>query len=175
MPVYALDGVAPTLPPAGRYWLAPDASLIGNIILGEDVGVWFGSVLRGDNEPIAVGARTNIQELSVLHTDMGFPLVVGEGCTIGHRAILHSCVIGDNTLIGMGAVVLNGARIGRDCLVAAHALVPEGKEIPDGSLALGVPAKVVRPLTPDEVARNRRSAEGYVRNWQRFAAGMTRV
>lgn len=173
MPVYALDGVAPTLPAGGRYWIAPDASLIGKVVLGEGVGIWFGSVLRGDNEPIVIGARTNIQELSVLHTDMGFPLTVGEGCTIGHRAILHSCTIGDNSLVGMGAIVLNGARIGRDCLIGAHALVPEGKEIPDGSLALGVPAKVVRMLTPEEIARNKRSADGYVRNWQRFAAGLS--
>lgn len=173
MPVYALDGVAPTLPAEGHYWIAPDASLIGKVILGEDVGIWFGSVLRGDNEPITIGARTNIQELSVLHTDMGFPLTVAEGCTIGHRAILHSCTVGENSLVGMGAVVLNGARIGRDCLIGAHALVPEGKEIPDGALALGMPAKVVRMLTPEEIERNRRSAEGYVRNWRRFVVGLS--
>src|SRR5687767_11542078 len=132
MPLFALEGVAPNLPESGRYWIAPDAVLIGRVVIEADVGVWFGAILRGDNELITVGARSNIQELSGLHTDMGFPLVVGADCTIGHRAILHSCVIGQNTLIGMGAVVLNGARIGRDCLIGAHALVPEGKEIPDG-------------------------------------------
>ena len=131
MAVHTLDGIAPSLPGDGRYWIAPDARVIGNVVIGEDVGIWFDAVLRGDNEPITVGAATNIQEHSVLHTDMGFPLTIGRGCTIGHRAILHGCTVGDNSLIGMGAIVLNGARIGANSLVGAGALVPEGKDYPD--------------------------------------------
>ena len=172
MTLYILDGIRPTVPAAGAWWAAPDATLIGKVRIAEDVGIWFGAVLRGDNEEIAVGARTNIQDLCVIHTDIGYPATIGADCTIGHRAILHGCTIGDNTLIGMGAVVLNGATIGRDCLIAAHALVPEGRAIPDGSLVVGVPAKVVRPLTDAEIARNRVSAEHYAANWKRFAAGL---
>ena len=157
--------------PTGAYWIAPTATVIGKVKLGEGVGVWFGAVLRGDGEPIVIGADTNIQEHAVLHTDPGFPVTVGAGCTIGHRAILHGCTIGDNVLIGMGAIVLNGARIGDDCLIGAGALVPEGREIPPGSLVLGMPGKVVRPLTADEIARNRASAAHYVANWKRFAKG----
>ena len=130
MPTYALDGVSPELPADGTFWVAPDAVLIGRVRLGEAAGVWFGSVLRGDQEPITIGARSNVQELCVFHTDEGFPLTVGAGCTIGHRAILHGCTIGDNCLIGMGAIVLNGAKIGENSLVGAGALVPEGREIP---------------------------------------------
>ncbi len=144
MTLYALDGLSPILPASGSWWAAPDAALVGRVRIGDDVGIWFGAVLRGDNEEIAIGARSNIQDLCVIHTDMGFPATVGAGCTIGHRAILHGCTIGDNSLIGMGAVILNGARIGRNCLVAANALVPEGREIPDGSLVIGTPGKVSR-------------------------------
>ena len=151
MPVYALDGVSPSLPGEGDFWIAPTASVIGKVSLGKDVGIWFGAVLRGDNEPIAIGAATNIQEIVMMHTDPGFPLTVGPGCTIGHRAILHGCTIGDNVLVGMGAIVLNGARIGDNCLIGAGALVPEGREIPPGSLVLGMPGKVVRALTDDEI------------------------
>ena len=131
MPIYALDGVTPTLPAEGSYWIAPDAAIIGDIRLGEDVGVWFGAVLRGDNEPIVIGARSNIQDLCTLHTDMGSPLTIGEDCTIGHNVTLHGCTIGDGSLIGMGAVVLNGAKIGRGCLVGARALITEHKVYPD--------------------------------------------
>src|SRR5258706_16390963 len=141
MPVYALDGLAPRLPGADRFWIAPDATVIGRVELGEGVGVWFGAVIRGDGEPIAIGRGTNIQDLSVGHTDPGCPVAVGEGCTIGHRALLHGCTIGNNTLVGMGAIVLNRARIGNDCLVAAGAIVTEGKEFPSGSLVMGIPAK----------------------------------
>ena len=172
MPTYALDGVSPELPADGTFWVAPDAVLIGRVRLGEAAGVWFGSVLRGDQEPITIGARSNVQELCVFHTDEGFPLTVGAGCTIGHRAILHGCTIGDNCLIGMGAIVLNGAKIGDNSLVGAGALVPEGREIPPGSLVIGMPGKVARPLSEEEIERNRWSSNHYVENWQRFAKGL---
>jgi carbonic anhydrase/acetyltransferase-like protein (isoleucine patch superfamily) len=172
MAIYALDGAAPRLPGEGRFWIAADASVIGGVELGEDVGVWFGAVLRGDGEPIVIGAESNIQELTVVHTDPGCPVAVGRGCTIGHRAILHGCTIGNNTLVGMGAIILNRARIADDCIVGAGALVTEGREVPAGSLVMGVPAKVVRPLTPDEIGRNRISAAHYVANWKRFANGL---
>ena len=133
MPLYKIDGIPPRLPAQGRFWIAPNASLIGRVALDEDANVWFGCVLRGDNEWITIGARTNIQENSVLHTDMGYPLDIGADCTIGHGVILHGCAIGDNTLIGMGATILNGAKIGRNCLVGANALVTAGKEFPDNS------------------------------------------
>jgi carbonic anhydrase/acetyltransferase-like protein (isoleucine patch superfamily) len=175
MAIFELDGVRPIVPAGNAFWIAPDAAVIGKVRLDGDVGIWFGAVLRGDNEEIAIGRRTNVQDLCVIHTDIGFPATIGADCTIGHRAILHGCTIGDNTLIGMGAVILNGARIGNDCLVAAHALVPEGREIPDGSLVIGIPGKVARRLTPDEIARNRVSAEHYAGNWKRFAAGLVRL
>jgi carbonic anhydrase/acetyltransferase-like protein (isoleucine patch superfamily) len=129
MALYALAGAAPQTPPDGRFWVAPDATLIGNVRLEDEASVWFGAVLRGDNEPIVIGPRTNVQDHCVIHTDPGFPATIGADCTIGHRAILHGCSIGDNSLIGIGAIVLNGARIGRNCLVGAGALITEGKEI----------------------------------------------
>ena len=175
MPIYMLDGEKPDLPADGLYWIAPDAQIIGRVRLGEDVGVWFGCVLRGDNEWITIGARTNVQEGTVMHTDMGSPLTIGEGCTIGHRAMLHGCTIGAGTLIGMGATILNNARIGKNCLVGANALVTEGKEFPDGSLIVGSPAKVVRPLDEAGIARLSKSTVGYVRNWKRFAKGLQRI
>jgi carbonic anhydrase/acetyltransferase-like protein (isoleucine patch superfamily) len=175
MPVYALDDITPELPPAGRYWIAPDAHVIGRVKLGLDVGVWFGAVIRGDNEPIEIGAGSNIQECAVLHTDMGFPLIVGTGCTIGHQTMLHGCTIGDDCLIGMGASVLNGARIGKGSLVGAHALVTEGKEFPDFSLIVGAPAKVARQLDEAAIARIRQSATGYAANMKRFAKGLRRL
>ncbi len=170
MPVYNLDGHQPELP--ASYWIAPDAQMIGKVRLGEDAGIWFGAVLRGDNEWIDVGARTNIQEHSILHTDMGFPLVIGEDCTIGHRAILHGCVIGDGSLVGMGATILNGAKIGAGSLVGANALVTEGKEFPPGSLIVGSPAKAIRMLDDEAKAQLLRSAAAYVVNWKRFAKGL---
>lgn len=175
MPIYALGELTPKTPEAGRYWLAPDATLIGQVVIGEDVGIWFGAVLRGDNEPVVIGARTNIQEATIIHTDAGFPVVVGEGCTIGHRAIVHGCTIGDNTLIGMGATILNGARIGSNCLVGANALVTEGKDFPDGSLIVGAPAKAIRLLDDAAIDGLRRSASGYVANWQRYARELKRL
>ncbi|WP_421723402.1 gamma carbonic anhydrase family protein [Bauldia sp.] len=175
MPIYALDSVAPDLPDPDDYWIAPNATVIGQVKLGAKVGVWFGAVLRGDQEPIVVGPETNIQELSVFHTDTGFPLTVGRGCTIGHRATVHGCTVGDNCLVGMGAVILNGARIGDNCLIGAGALVPEGREIPPGSLVIGMPGKVVRPLTEAEIEGNRASAAHYAANWRRFAGGLTEL
>ncbi|WLR98366.1 gamma carbonic anhydrase family protein [Shinella sumterensis] len=172
MPLYALDDRAPTLPADDRYWVAPDANVIGKVILGEDVGIWFGATLRGDNEPIIVGARSNIQEGVVVHTDPGKPVIIGEGCTIGHGAIIHGCTIGHNSLVGMGATVLNGAVIGNNCLVGANALVTEGKVFPDNSLIVGAPAKAVRTLDAEAIEGLKRSAEGYVRNWQRFRKGL---
>ncbi len=172
MPVYALDDLQPRLPAPERLFLAPDAHVIGDVTLGEDVGVWFGAVLRGDNAPIAVGARTNIQEGAMLHVDPGFPLLIGADCTIGHHAIVHGCTIGEGTLIGMGASILNGARIGANCLVGAGALVTEGKSFPDGTLIVGAPARAVRELDEAALAALRRSAAVYVANAERFRKGL---
>jgi carbonic anhydrase/acetyltransferase-like protein (isoleucine patch superfamily) len=169
MPIYSLGARMPRLPSLGRFWVAPDAHVIGDVTLGEDVGVWFGAVLRGDNDPIMIGAGSNIQEGTMVHTDIGFPVHIGEGCTIGHHAIIHGCTIGNNSLIGMGATILNGARVGNNCLVGANALVTEGKEFADNSLIVGSPARVIRTLDEVAIAGLRRSAENYVRNWQRFA------
>jgi carbonic anhydrase/acetyltransferase-like protein (isoleucine patch superfamily) len=173
MPIFALDGITPQFDDATSLWIAPDATLVGRVRLGREVGIWFGAVLRGDNEPIAIGARSNLQEHVIVHTDPGFPVSVGEGCTIGHRALLHGCTIGNNSLIGMGAILLNGARIGDNCLVGAGALVTEGKEFPDGALIVGSPAKVVRMLDDGAIVRLRKSADSYVANAARFRTGLT--
>ena len=175
MPLYSLDATAPETPPDGAWWLAPDAHLVGRIRIGVDVGIWFGAVLRGDNEWIEIGAGSNIQEGCVLHTDMGFPLRVGAGCTIGHRAILHGCIIGENSLVGMGATVLNGAKIGRNSLVGANALVTEGKEFPDNSLIVGSPARAIRTLDEVAAAGITASAQAYVARWKQFATGLKRI
>lgn len=175
MPIYALDGQTPDLPEPNEFWVAPDANIIGRIKLARDVGIWFGCTLRGDNEWISIGAGTNVQEGTVMHTDMGYPLTIGQNCTIGHRAMLHGCTIGNNTLIGMGATILNNAKIGNNCLVGANALITEGKEFPDGALIVGSPAKVVRMLDEQAFARIALSAESYARNWKRFAAGLKEI
>jgi carbonic anhydrase/acetyltransferase-like protein (isoleucine patch superfamily) len=159
MTIYSLGDRHPEVEPSA--WVAPDAAIIGSVYLGPRASVWFGAVLRGDTEAIVVGEGTNVQDNAVLHTDAGFPLAIGRDCTIGHKAILHGCRIGDETLIGMGATVLNGARIGRNCLIGAGALVTEGKEIPDGSLVMGMPAKVVRTLDAAAIEGLRASARGY--------------
>jgi carbonic anhydrase/acetyltransferase-like protein (isoleucine patch superfamily) len=172
MPIYTLDGQAPELPDANEHWIAPDAHVMGRVRLAEDVGIWFGAVLRGDNEWISIGTGSNIQEHAMLHTDMGFPLSVGHSCTIGHRAILHGCTIGNNSLVGMGAIILNGAKIGNNCLVGAGALVTEGKEFADNALIVGSPAKAIRTLDSEAARRLTLSAEGYVANWRRFKAGL---
>ena len=171
MALYELDGMAPELP-SDFSFVAENATVIGKVRIGSDVGIWFNAVLRGDNEMIDVGARTNIQENAVLHTDMGFPLTIGEGCTIGHKAMLHGCTIGENSLVGMGATILNGAVIGKNCLIGAGALVTEGKEIPDCSLVMGSPAKIIRTLSEEQQARLVMSAEIYVKNFKRFKAEM---
>ena len=168
MPLYALGDLRPVVPAAGRYFIAPDGHVIGDVVLGEDVGIWFGAVLRGDTERLTVGAGSNIQEGTMVHADPGFPTTVGAGCTIGHHAIIHGCTIGDNSLVGMGAVILNGARIGANSLVGASALVTEGKEFPDGSLIMGSPARAVRSLSEQQIAGLRRSATHYVANFKRF-------
>ena len=170
MTIYALGDSKPQLPPQGEYWVAPSASVIGNVILHSNASVWFGAVLRGDNDPITVGPDSNIQDGSVLHTDMGSPLTPGRGVTVGHQAMLHGCEIGDYSLIGIGAVVLNGVKIGRNCIIGANALLTDGKIIPDNSLVVGQPGKVVRERDPDQIAVLQMSAEHYVQNWKRFAA-----
>jgi len=175
MPLYSLDGAAPETPGEGNFWVAPDAHVIGKVVLGADVGIWFGAVLRGDNEPLVIGARTNIQEGAMLHADMGFPLTIGADCTVGHHAILHGCTVGEGSLIGMGATVMNGAVIGAHSIVGANALVSEGKVFPDHSLIIGAPAKAVRTLDAEVAEKILGSAAGYVRNWKRFAAGLTRI
>jgi carbonic anhydrase/acetyltransferase-like protein (isoleucine patch superfamily) len=175
MSLYALDSDEPVVPAAGEFWIAPDAHVIGRVRLGAEVGIWFGAVLRGDNEWIEIGDRSNIQEGAMLHTDKGAPLTVGAGCTIGHHAILHGCTLGANTLVGMGATVLNHARIGANCLVGANALVTEGKDFPDGSLIVGAPAKAVRSLDAVAIEGLRSSASQYVANWRRYAAGLRRI
>lgn len=174
MPLYALDGIAPQFP-NGFYWVAPTAVLIGKIELQENANVWFGSVLRGDNEQITVGENSNIQENCVLHTDPGFPLTIAAGCTIGHKAMLHGCTIGENSLIGMGATILNGAKIGKNCLIGANALVSEGKEIPDNSMVIGMPGKVVRELDDGAISGLKASAMHYVANAKRFSSGLTEL
>jgi carbonic anhydrase/acetyltransferase-like protein (isoleucine patch superfamily) len=173
MPLYAIDGVLPMQ--AAESWIAPSADVIGRIRLLHEASVWFGAVLRGDNEWIEVGEGSNVQDGCVLHTDLGAPLTIGKGCTIGHKAILHGCTIGDGSLIGMGACVMNHAVIGKNCLIGAYALVPEGKIIPDNSMVLGVPGKVVRDLTPEQIAGLAKSSAGYVRNWRRYAAGLQTI
>lgn len=168
--IYALDDIAPQIDPTA--WVAPDANVIGKIVLEAGSSVWFSATLRGDNEEIRLGANSNIQENCVLHTDMGYPLVIGANCTIGHKAMLHGCTIGEGSLIGMGATILNGAKIGRGCLIGAGALVTEGKEIPDGSLVMGAPGKVVRTLDAAAQARLIQSAASYRDNARRFRAGL---
>lgn len=175
MPIYSLDGIAPELPDDAAYWVAPDAHVIGAVHLARDVGIWFGAVLRGDNEAITIGEGSNIQEGAMLHTDMGFPMTIGAHCTIGHHAILHGCTIGDGALVGMGATVLNGARIGAGSLVGANALVTEGKAFPERSLIVGSPAKAIKQLDDATVEGLLRGAASYVRNWKRFASGMKRI
>jgi len=175
MPLYALDDLAPTLPADGSAWIAPSAELIGDVRMATDASVWFGAAIRADNTPILVGARSNIQEGGMLHSDPGNPLAIGADCTIGHHAILHGCTIGDRVLIGMGAAILNDAVIGDDCLVGAGALVTEGKVFPAGSLIIGSPAKIARPLAPEEIAKLAMGAAHYVERQQRFAKGLKRV
>lgn len=175
MPLYELDGVRPKTPSSGLFWVADSAAVIGRATLGEDTGIWFNAVIRADNEPIEIGAHTNVQENCVLHVDPGFPITIGESCTIGHKVVLHGCTIGRGCLIGMGAIILNGASIGDEALIGAGAIVTEGKEIPPRSLVIGAPGKVVRQLTDDEVNRIQRSAETYSKRWKQYRSGLVRL
>lgn len=175
MALYRLGEEHPQIEDRTRIWIAPDAHVIGRVRLGLDVSVWFGAVIRGDNDPIVVGDRTNIQDGAVLHADPGFPLTIGDGVTIGHRAIVHGCTIGSDTLIGMGATILNGARIGRGCIVGANALVREGTEFPDGSLIVGVPARIVASNDTNIMAMTRAAAEHYVTNGKTFRDRLVKV
>jgi carbonic anhydrase/acetyltransferase-like protein (isoleucine patch superfamily) len=175
MAIYELDGQRPEFPADNRYWIADSASVIGRVRLLTDASVWFGSVLRGDNEWIEIGERTQIQDNATLHTDPGFPITIGRECVIGHNVVLHGCTIGSNSLVGMGAIVLNGARIGQSCLVGAGALVTEGKEFPDRSLIVGAPARAIRTLDEKAAAEIARGADIYVKRWQRYAKGLKRV
>ena len=173
MALYELDGVAPQLAPGA--WVAENAQVIGNVRMGEDSSVWFGAVARGDTETITIGRKSNVQDLSVLHADVGSPLSIGDHVTVGHQVMLHGCTIGDNSLIGIQAVILNNAKIGRNCIVGAGSVVTEGKEFPDNSLIIGAPAKVVRTLDEAAAAKLRQSAEHYVDNARRFASGLKRI
>ena len=173
MAVYSLDGKTPRI--AASAWVADSAQVMGDVELANDVGIWFGAVLRGDTEQLRIGRGTNIQDCSVLHADLGSPLVVGEGVTVGHQVMLHGCTIGNGSLIGIGAIVLNGAKIGRDCLVGAGALITEGKEFADGSMIIGSPAKSVRQLTIEQIDKLRQIASNYVENARRFRNGLRQI
>ena len=172
---YELEGVGPSLPAHGQAWVAPNACLVGRVVLAAGASVWYGAVLRGDNEPITIGENSNIQDNCVAHTDMGFPLTIGAECTIGHLAMVHGCTIGDGALVGIGATILNGAVIGESCIIGAHALIPEGKIIPPFSLVVGAPGRVVRPVTEDEANDLRDGARHYVEQWRRHGGGLAPV
>jgi carbonic anhydrase/acetyltransferase-like protein (isoleucine patch superfamily) len=175
MTAYRLGASAPTVSADGQYWIAPSAIVIGNVILKKNASIWFGAVARGDNEPIEIGENSNVQDNSVLHTDIGQPLIIEDNVTVGHMVMLHGCRIGAGSLVGIGSIVLNGARIGRGCLIGAGALVTEGKEIPDRSVVMGSPGRVVRELTAEQSAALAHGAAHYVANWKRFRAEMAPV
>ncbi|MPZ56864.1 MAG: gamma carbonic anhydrase family protein [Rhizobiales bacterium] len=175
MPIYELDGQSPDLPDPGHYYVADTAVLIGRVRLKANASVWFGSVLRGDNEWIELGEGSNVQENCTLHTDKTFPLTIGPQCTIGHNVVLHGCNIAANSLVGMGAILLNGSRIGRNCLVGAGALVTEGKEFPDNSLIVGRPAKATRTLDDEAIGRLTWAADWYVKRWNQYTRGLKRI
>jgi carbonic anhydrase/acetyltransferase-like protein (isoleucine patch superfamily) len=173
MAIYEFEGVSPGVPESA--WVAGSAEVIGDVVLGEEVSIWFGVVVRGDTAAIRIGARTNVQDLSVVHADLGIPLTIGEGVTVGHKAMLHGCTVGDHSLIGIGAVVLNGAKIGKGSLVGAGAVVTEGSEFPDGSVIIGTPAKAVRTLTPEQSQGLRLNAQHYVDNAKRFKLSLNKI
>lgn len=173
MPIYELDGKVPVI--GNGVWIAPDAHVIGEVVLGDDVGVWFGTVIRGDTSLIMVGNGTNVQDGTMLHSDYGVPLTIGEDCTIGHHAILHGCTVGNRVLVGMGATVLNQAVIGDECVIGANALVTEGKSFEAGSLIVGAPARAMKTLHPDKRAFLKASADHYIANAHRFAKGLKRI
>lgn len=172
--ICSIDGIGPTLPADEDYWLAPDAAIIGNVHLGREVGIWFGAVLRADHDrTITVGAGTNIQDNCVLHADPGFPVSIGDYCTVGHNVTLHGCTVGDNCLIGMGSTILNGASIGRNCLVGANALITENAIVPDNSMVRGMPGKVVGQLDEARIRFIREQADAYITMWQRYRLSLT--
>lgn len=170
MSIYRLGNIGPQFPEVGSYWVAPGATVLGNVKMLPGASVWFGSVIRGDNELITIGENSNVQDGSVLHTDPGAPINIGAGVTIGHLVMLHGCTIGDNTLIGIGSIILNRTKIGKNCLIGANTLITEGKEIPDNSVVMGAPGRVVRQAGSTEEEMNRMSALHYVENWKRFSA-----
>lgn len=172
MPIYPLDGVQPEYPVLGEYWIAPTAVLIGHIRLKREASVWFGVVLRADDELIEIGERSNVQDGCVFHVDPGYPIIVGDNCTIGHKVMLHGCTIGSNSLIGMCATVLNGAKIGRNCLIGANTLIPENKVIPDNSLVKGAPGRVVREIDEAGIRSLTEGATLYVNRWRRYVRGL---
>jgi carbonic anhydrase/acetyltransferase-like protein (isoleucine patch superfamily) len=173
LPIYSLDGVRPDI--ADNAYVAPSAQIIGNVKMADHSSVWFGAVIRGDNDLIEIGARTNIQDNSVLHTDPGIPLVIGDGVIVGHRVMLHGCKIGENTLIGIGATILNGAVIGKNCIIGAHSLITEGKVIPDGSMVVGSPGRVIKSLTEQHFQMLRINSEVYVANAKRFNQNLIEI
>lgn len=175
MAIYSFQNHKPDLPKNGRYWVADSASVIGDVVLGENSSVWYGATVRGDTATISIGENTNIQDGSVIHADEGVPTSIGKNCTIGHMVMLHGCTLADECLIGIGATVLNGAKIGKHCIIGAHALIPEGKEIPDGSVVMGMPGKVVKTLTEEERSLFLLSAAHYVENWQKHKMDCVRL
>ncbi len=175
MSVYNLGNVTPELPNDDEYWIAPTAAVMGNVILKKNASIWWGATLRGDNDPIIIGENSNVQDGSVLHTDHGAPLTLGANVTVGHLVMLHGCTIGDGSLVGIGSIVLNGAKIGKNCLIGANCLITEGKEIPDNSLVMGAPGKVVRELSPEQAARVAIGAQHYVENWKRYKRELSLV
>src|SRR3954469_16904820 len=169
---YSLAGTGPVLPPEGEYWIAPGAVLIGNVRLKREASIWFGTVLRADDDTIEIGERSNVQDGCVLHVDPGYPLTIGEDCTIGHKVMLHGCTIGSNTLVGMGSTILNGARIGRNCLIGANTLITENKVIPDNSVVMGAPGRVVRETDETGARALAQTAGLYVARWRRYVRGL---
>lgn len=175
MPVYEVDGAVPEFPPGGEYWIAPNAVVMGRVRLMKHASIWFGAVLRGDNEWITIGENSNIQDNSVIHSDPGQPVIIGDNVTVGHKVILHSTTVGDGTLVGMGSILLNRSRIGKNCLIGAGTLIAEGKEIPDNSLVLGSPGRVMKQLSEQQLAILKMSANVYVQNYQRFRTTLKEV
>ena len=175
MAVYNLGNVTPELPNDDEYWIAPTAAVMGRVILKKNASVWWGATLRGDNDPIVLGEGSNIQDGSVCHTDTGSPLIIGANVTVGHMVMLHGCEIGDGSLVGIGSVILNGAKVGKNCLIGANCLITEGKEIPDNSLVMGAPGKVVRELSVEQAARVALGSAHYVENWKRYRRELKQI
>uniref|UniRef100_B0T8V2 Transferase family protein n=1 Tax=Caulobacter sp. (strain K31) TaxID=366602 RepID=B0T8V2_CAUSK len=175
MTVYSLGATGPSLPAEGEHWIAPNAAVMGNVIMRRNSSIWWGAIVRGDNDPIEIGENSNVQDGSVLHTDIGSPLTIGANVTIGHMVMLHGCSIGDGSLIGIGSIILNGAKIGKNCLIGAGALITEGKEIPDNSMVMGAPGKVVREIGDQHAVILQASALHYVENWKRYRVELARA